>query len=321
MNMSAAAEFVDLSVVIPVGERSDDVEVVWQAYHAVLTATGRRFEFIYVLDGPHPSYAEALAGIRERGFPLHIAHLNRSFGETACLLEGVRRARADMLLFLPAYFQIAPEAISTLLDHAKSVDVATACRDRRRDHTLSRLRGWWFAMCARLAGSRFDDPGSAVRVVKRRVFDELQLHGEQHPFLPMLADQLGFTVEQVRLPQAEADRHFRAHSLMTYLGRLLDLIALGFLTRFMQKPFRFFGLLGAVFVICGLAIGIYMLIQRQTLGIVMADRPALLLTVMLIVLGIQIGAVGLIAEIIIFTRSPRRTMYQIDKVVAQSDDD
>lgn len=312
---------IDVSVIIPVIDRTEDAETVWRAYYSALMSTDKSFEFIYVLDGPQTAYAEALSRINEEGFPLNIVRFNRSFGQVACLQEGVRHARGNTLLFLPAYFQVAPDALPGLLDRVETADVAAACRDRSADNVFSRLRGWSFELFARAAGSRFRDPGCAVRAVRRQVFDELQLHHEQHPFLPMLAERLGFTVEQVCLPQADTDQRLRTHRPITYMGIALDLVVLGFLTRFMRKPFRFFGSLGATFIAIGVALGIYILIQRQTMDMVMADRPALLLTVLLIVLGIQIGAVGLIAEIIIFTRNPSQTAYRIEKIVAQPDED
>ncbi|GGC09978.1 glycosyl transferase [Novosphingobium endophyticum] len=319
--MFPAVGEVDVSVVIPVIDRTDDAETVWRAYQAALMGTDKSFEFIYVLDGPHTAYAEALERISERDFPLNIVRFNRSFGQVACLLEGVRHARGNTLLFLPAYLQVAPEALPQLLDRIETADVAAAFRDRSTDNVLSRMRGWSFEAFARMAGSRFKDPGCVARAVKKHVFAELQLHHEQHPFLPMLAERLGFSVEQVCLPQAQTDRRLRTHRPITYMGIALDLVVLGFITRFMRKPFRFFGSLGAAFIAIGVALGIYLLIQRQTLDMQMSDRPALLLTVLLIVLGIQIGAVGLIAEIIIFTRNPSHAAYRIEKIVAQPDED
>lgn len=312
---------IDVSVIIPVNDRMGDPETVWRAYHSTLMQTDKSFEYIYVLDGPQTAYAEALERISEQDFPLNIVRFNRPFGQVACLLEGVRHARGNTLLFLPAYLQVAPEAFPELLDRLETADVATAYRDRSDDNVLSRFRGWSFEMFARMAGSRFKDPGCTVRAVKREVFDELQLHHEQHPFLPMLADRLGFKVDQVCLPRANTNQRLRTHRPMTYLSIALDLIVLGFLTRFMRKPFRFFGSLGAAFIAIGVALGIVMLVQRHTMDMVMGDRPALLLTVLLIVVGIQIAAVGLIAEIIIFTRNPSRNAYQIEKIVAQPDEE
>lgn len=321
MNTMAPPDLtIDISVIIPVIDRTEPAEAVWRAYHDVLMRTNKSFEFIYVLDGPFEDYAEELAAVGDRGFPLNIVRFNRPFGQVACLLEGVRHARGETILILPAYLQTAPESLPALLDKLENADVVSAYRDRSTDNVLSRLRGWSFEALARMAGSRFKDPGCVVRAFRRRVFDDLQVHHEQHPFLPLLAEGLGYKVEQVCMPQSRSDQKIRMHRAITYFSVFLDLIALGFLTRFMRKPFRFFGSVGAGCIAIGVAMGIYILIQRQTAGMELADRPALLLTVLMIVLGIQIAAVGLIAEIIIFTRNPSRSAYKIEKIVTHPDE-
>jgi hypothetical protein len=156
--------------------------------------------------------------------------------------------------------------------------------------------------------------------VRRHVFDELHLQSDQHFFLPLLAERLGFSVKQVLLEQAEIDRRFRAHRPTDYVTRLMDVVGLAFMTRFMHKPFRFFGTIGASLLMLGLLCGLYVVAQRNFGQIPLADRPALLLTVLLIVLGIQVGAVGLMAEIVIFTRYRTTPAYRIDRIVAQDDD-
>jgi len=91
------------------------------------------------------------------------------------------------------------------------------------------------------------------------------------------------------------------------------------MTRFMHKPFRFFGTIGAALLALGLICGLYVVLEKSFGSVPLADRPALLLTVLLIVLGIQIAAVGLMAEIVIFTRYRSTPAYRIDRIVAQDD--
>lgn len=310
----------EVSVIIPVMNRDDGAEAIWNAYQSAMLKTGKTFEFIYVLDGPHATYAEALERLGGERAGIRVVSLNRSFGEAACIQEGVRQARADTLLILPAHLQVVPESISTLLDLSESYDVVAGARDRRRDKVMSRLRGKVFNAFAAFAGSKFEDPGCTARVVKRHIFDELHLQSDQHFFLPLLAERLGFSVKQVLLEQAEIDRRFRAHRPTDYVTRLMDVVGLAFMTRFMHKPFRFFGTIGASLLGLGLLCGLYVVAQRNFGDIPLADRPALLLTVLLIVLGIQVGAVGLMAEIVIFTRYRTTPAYRIDKIVAQDDD-
>jgi len=310
----------DVSVIIPVMTRDDGAEAIWNAYQGAMLKTGKTFEFVYVLDGPHATYAEALERLGGEQAGIRVVSLNRSFGEAACIQEGVRHARSDTLLILPAHLQVVPESLPALLELAGSYDVVAGVRDRRRDKSMSRWRGKIFNMFAAFAGSKFEDPGCTARVVRRHVFDELHLQSDQHFFLPLLAERLGFSVKQILLEQAEIDRHFRVHRPTDYVTRLMDIVGLAFMTRFMHKPFRFFGTIGATLLAIGLLFGLYVLVQRNFGNIPLADRPALLLTVLLIVLGIQVGAVGLMAEIVIFTRYRTTPAYRIDKIVAQDDD-
>lgn len=310
----------DVSVIIPVMIRDDGAEAVWNAYQGAMLKTGKTFEFIYVLDGPHATYAEALERLGGEKAGIRIVSLNRSFGEAACIQEGVRHARSDKLLILPAHLQVVPESLPIMLEQAESFDVVAGARDRRRDKAVSRWRGKIFNMFANFAGSKFEDPGCTARVVSRHVFDELHLQSDQHFFLPLLAERLGFSVKQMLLEQAEIDRRFRAHRPTDYVTRLMDVMGLAFMTRFMHKPFRFFGTIGASLLALGVICGLYVVAQRNFGQVPLADRPALLLTVLLIVLGIQVGAVGLMAEIVIFTRYRTTPAYRIDRIVTQDDD-
>lgn len=313
-------ENVFISAIVPVADRHDEAEIVWRAYYDMLASTGRPFELIYVIDGMHPIISAIMKRLELTHPLLKVQCLNQQFGEAACIREGIKISRGEIILLLPPYLQIMPDAIPTLIDRLATVDLATAVRDRELDQPLNRLRGWGFERLARIAGSRFPDPGCNVRAIKRKVFDEIVIQDEQHRFLPMLAERVGFVVEAVVLPQADSDRRLRTHQPIDYLSRFLDLLSISFLMRFLQKPFRFFGSVGASLVSAGLVIGLYIVGQRLFGGIALADRPMLLLTVLLIVLGLQIAAIGLIAEIIIFTRSRGTATYHIQTIVERLDE-
>jgi glycosyltransferase involved in cell wall biosynthesis len=310
-------ETLGLSVVVPVGDRVDDARLLYTAYSEVLRRAGHRFEMIFVIDGDRPAYAASLKMLADAGEPIQIVRFNREFGEAACLREGIRRATGKAVLFLPAYLQIDPESIPAIVEQLDRADVVSACRDRQDDRPANRLRGWGFRQLARLAGSRFDDPGCVVRAARRRVFDEVPIQDEQHRFLPLMAELHGFKVEQMLVPQAKTDRVRPHHRPDVYFHVALDLLAVSFLLRFVQKPFRFFGTAGALSVLTGVLLGIYLLIERQTAGVPIADRPMFVLVVLLLVLGVQIAAIGLIAEIVIFTRGDGRAHYHIDTIVEE----
>lgn len=308
-------ETLDLSVVVPVLKRFDDLSTLYEEYRQSLSATGKSYEFVFVIDGGQEVPVAGLEQLASRGEPIAIVRFSREFGEAACLREGVRRSSGRHLLFLPAYAQVAPDAIAGLIGHLEDADVVAARRNRRSDAVFNRVRGWGFERLTRFAGARYDDPGCMVRAVHRGVFDEIPIQDDKQRFLPLLAEVHGFKVMQLTLPQAASDAARPQHRPGVYADVMMDLLAVGFLLRFMQRPFRFFGSCGAVAILCSLVLIGYLLFQREVSNVPLADRPMLVLVVLLMVLGIQIAAIGLIAEIIIFTRGDGKQHYRVEKVV------
>jgi hypothetical protein len=139
-----------------------------------------------------------------------------------------------------------------------------------------------------------------------------------YAFLPLFVGRAGFVVTEVPLPQAASDTTIRAHHPSAYFESMLDLLTTAFLLKFTSKPFRFFGSIGFLSAIAGVLLGIQMVVERVFWNMPMNERPLLILAVLLIVLGIQIGSVGLIAEIIIFTRTTEKSTYRIRQIVESS---
>jgi hypothetical protein len=161
----------------------------------------------------------------------------------------------------------------------------------------------------------FRDIGCGVRLVHRRVFQEINVYGEQHRFLPVLATQRGFRTKEIDLPQAIKDPKFRVYRPRVYVQRVLDLLGVFFLVRFTKRPLRFFGLIGSALVVLAIALLAALLVQRFFMDVGLADRPALLLGVLLLVLGVQLFALGLIGELIIFTHAKDLTEYAVAETV------
>jgi hypothetical protein len=131
----------------------------------------------------------------------------------------------------------------------------------------------------------------------------------------MLAKQLGFEVVQLDVPQSKADVHRRTYSFRTYMSRILDILTVGFLTRFHQKPLRFFGAAGVMSTFFGFTGLGYIGIERIFFGVAASDRPLLVLFSLFLVLGIQLIAIGLVGETIIFTSAKNNKAYRIKKII------
>jgi hypothetical protein len=162
---------------------------------------------------------------------------------------------------------------------------------------------------------RLHDLGCGARAMKRAVLQELSLYGDQHRLLAVLADRQGFSVTEVELRQSEADRFEGIYRPRDYVHFVLDVFTVFFLVRFTKKPLRFFGMLGAGMFGIGALVVLYLIFERIVLQHSLADRPALLVSALVVVLGLQLFALGLLAELIIFTHARHLKDYQGAQII------
>lgn len=312
-------DIVSLSVIVPVGARQADAAGLHAEYAHGLRATGRSYELIYVLDGPQREFAAGLERLRAEGERFTVIALTRPFGEATALMAGFARATARTIVTLPAYRQIDPAGIATLVAAADGCDLVLARRWPRAGGPLERLRrGAFHALLARVTQLRFSDVACGARAFRREVLEEIQLYGDQHRFLPYLADRHGFRAREVDVPQSPGDRHAGRYAPQEYVRGFLDIFTVFFLVRFTKKPLRFFGMVGvSTFAAGGLWLSA-LIVQRQLMDQGLADRPALLMASLLIVLGLQIFAIGLLGELVIFTHARQLKDYHVAEVIQYS---
>lgn len=300
-----------ISVIVPVVERADDLLAVYRAFARELEGRLEDHEFLFVFDGRFTPPPE-LVDLAAENHRIRLLRFARPFGETAALRLGIEKSRGDLLVTLPAYFQVQPEGLLRLLDAAAAgADMVVASRSPRLDSWLNRAQSRLFhSIVAGVSDQRFHDMACGVRVMRRSVAEALPLYGDLHRFIPALALREGFRVEEVSVPQHPGDARTRVYRPGVYLRRLLDIATFFFLAKFTEKPLRFFGLVGALFVGIGAALSVVLFIQRIE-GQGIANRPALLLAVLFMALGVQLVGLGLVGEIIVHLRAPHRRAYRV----------
>jgi len=308
---------VDVSVIIPVGGRhAADMLALYADYKEGLQALGSVYEVIVVLDGPRPEVAADVQRLLASGERISVIGLTRRFGEATALVAGFQRATGRIILTLPAYHQIRGQEIGKLVRALGTADLAIARRWPRAGSRFETIRRDAFhRLLATITGQRFHDLGCGARAMKRRVLEEINLYGDQHRFLPVLASRVGFKVLEVELHQSPLDRLQGRYPSREYIRRALDVCTVFFLVRFTNKPLRFFGMVGVSTFLVGAVLVAWLAIDRLVFGQPLADRPALLLSSLLVVLGMQLFALGLLGELIIFTHARGIKDYQIEEVV------
>ena len=306
---------VAVSIIVPVSERADDLVGLYREFAGPLAAAGRAFEVVFALEPWYQSHATALTELAAQGAPVRALVAGQALGEASLLRAAIAHCRGGIVVTLPAYPRVEAASLPALIDRiAAGADVVVATRSPRRDPWFNRLQARAFHGLLRLAtGARFHDLGCGVHAVRREVLEQLPLHGDFLRFLPVLATRQGYRVEETAAQQHPSDRGTRVYGPGTYLRRLIDVLGLYFLVRFTEKPLRFFGLVGSAVSLTGAALLLLLLIQRlQGKGI--ADRPLLLLAVLLVVLGVQATALGLVGEIIVHFNALHRRSYRLTPV-------
>lgn len=305
-----------VSVIVPVSERHDSAEDMHNGYCAALNRLGLSYELIYVLDGPFPVFRQDLERLRERGGELTIIQLGKYFGEAAALEAGLCNSRGNWILTLPAYHQFEADRLVELFNGSESWDMTVGRRFPRIDSKINQ----WLSSCFHglvnwMTSCDFNDLGSGARLVRRDVLEDISIYGDQHRFLPVLAARRGYKVREIDLPQSSKESFRRMPRAGIYPRRLLDLLTVFFLVKFTKKPLRFFGLIGAGVSAIGALWTLILVIQKVVFQEALAQRPALLLAALLIVLGVQIFALGLIGEIVIYAHARQIREYTIEEIV------
>lgn len=310
----------DFSVIIPVVERYGDLRKLFSEYAGEFRRLEKQAEFIFVVDDRQRHALPVLREIQDAAEEeVFLVLLAGQFGESAALTVGLNQARADTVVTLASYFQVDPGGLSDALERLQAgADLVVGCRFPRRDSLFNRLQSKVFHwIVGTMTSSHFKDLSSGFRILRRGVAEDLNVYGGLHRFIPIIAARSGFRVEEIDLRQRSEDLKTRYYGIAVYLKRILDIATVLFLLRFTRRPLRFFGSVGLVLSGLGAVIVGYLGVYRLLGFGAIADRPLLLLGVLLIVLGVQILSLGLIGEIIIFTHAGSIKEYRIVEVISR----
>lgn len=309
-----------VSSILPVIRDDAGLGRAFDAYRAALDDLGQPYEMIYVVSGDAMQALHALAILKERGERLKVVIVSRLDSEASAIAHGLRHAAGETILMLPPQLQVDPSTIPEVVAALEDCDLVLA---RRSDVVSSRFQKVQAAVFHRLIqslfGHSFGDLVCRVRACRRPVLEEISGYGAQPHFLPLLASERGFKVREVDVRARGSDGAGGRLNLLSRARFSLDVLALYVVLRFIRKPLRFFGAIGLPIFALGFLFTASLAVGRIFYGVGLADRPALILGVLMIVLGIQVIALGLIGEIIIFASGKRLKEYAVERVVGPSD--
>ena len=267
-------KIAEISVVVPITERHDDLKVLYGLYRDELVRLEKDFEFVFVLVGDFEIAFRDLSELVMEDDRVRVIRLPRRLGESAALMEGFRHARGDVILTLASYIQVEPEDLEKVFAaYEAGNDLVVTKRYPRKDPIVNRIQSSVYHFLLRLlTGTPLKDVTSGMRVIRKAIVPKLVLYGDLHRFIPIFAMLRGIKVEEVPVTQREEDTQVRLVEPGIYLRRILDLVTLFFLVKFTKKPLRFFGLIGFSLFLFGLLIAGYLTTLRLLGAIELANR-------------------------------------------------
>jgi glycosyltransferase involved in cell wall biosynthesis len=307
---------MDLSVVIPIKDERDNLRPLHDRLGQTLVPLGLPYEILFVDDGSTDGSFEVLSELAARDERVKVVQLRRNYGQSPALAAGIAAATGEIIITMDGDLQNDPADIPQLLEQIEAGhDVVLGWRRERQD-------GWWHRRLPSLLANRLirwvtrvpiQDMGCTLRAMRRQAAGELSLYGEMHRFIPVLAQHGGHRLRQI--PVRHHPRRFgrTKYNLTRTVRVLLDLITVKFWQSYLTRPMHLFGFSGLGCVLGSLFSLSITLGEKVWRDQDMTGNPLLLLSVLLLVVGIQFLSLGLIGEVLSRTyfESQGKTPYQI----------
>jgi len=320
MTTSKDKNNIELSIVIPVFNETENIKPLIIKLNEVLDKTGKNYEIIMVDDGSTDNSFEVMSELCEIYKTLRIIRFRRNFGQTAAFSAGFDLARGDIVVTLDADLQNDPADIPKLLRELDNgYDIVSGWRKKRFDNFLTRQLPSRIAnyIISKSTGVALHDYGCSLKAYRSEVIKNIKLYGEMHRFIPAVASWMGIQVSEVEVNHAPRVSGKSSYGLMRTVRVILDLITVKFLLGYSTKPIQIFGLFGVISLFLGFIIAAYLSADKIFLGHSLSDRPLLLMAVLLIIFGVQLCSMGLIGEMVVRTyyESNDKPTYVIKEII------
>lgn len=300
-----------LSVIVPLYNEEGNVKELHRRIYEAVRAIGRPFEIIFIDDGSRDKTVEETAHLS----PLRLIRFRKNFGQTAAFDAGIKAAKGEIIITLDGDLQNDPADIPLLLAKIdEGYDVVSGWRFDRKDSLMKRF----FSRGANLLRSilvkdGIHDSGCSLKAYRKECFDEVDLFGEMHRFMPALLALDGFRVAEVKV-----SHHPRVHGVTKYnwkraIKGFVDMIAIWFWRKYSYRPIHLFGGAGMLLSAVGSVILVWMLIEKVVFHASLSERLWPLVGIFFVLIGAQLFIYGLLADIVVrnYYHSRGRMNYTI----------
>jgi len=308
---------MDISVVIPLYNEEESLSELVDWIGRVMKANALSYEVLLIDDGSRDNSWEIIRKLSESGPVVQGIRFRRNHGKAAALNVGFRHAKGDVVITMDADLQDSPEEIPELyrMIAKEGYDLVSGWKKNRKDPLSKTIPTRLFNRTTRLmSGIRLHDFNCGLKAYDRKVVQSIEVYGEMHRYIPVLAKQAGFERIGEKVVKHQARKYGSTkYGLERFMNGFLDLLTISFMTRFGKKPMHLFGLLGTFLFLIGLVIAGYLAYGRIFLSIYhMTERPLFYFGLLAMILGTLLFIAGFLGELI-SRNAPDRNKYFIEE--------
>ncbi len=313
---------MDISLVIPIYNEEENIPLLYAEIKEVLDTTSYQYEMIFIDDGSSDTSVKVLEELSKEDEKILIIELRRNFGQTAAMSAGFDHASGDIIITMDGDLQNDPHDIPNMVTQLNDgYDIVTGWRYDRKDAFLSRKLPSMIAnrLISWITGVSLHDYGCTLKAFRREVTENIRLYGEMHRFIPAIASGMGISFTEVKVNHRARRFGTSKYGISRTIRVLLDLVTVKFLLSYATRPLHVFGTVGVLSAGIGFLMAFIMTLQRFFLDVALADRPLLLLAILLIFMGVQFITMGLLAELVVRTyhESQKKPIYYVRRIIGR----
>jgi glycosyltransferase involved in cell wall biosynthesis len=309
----------DISIFLPVFNEEPNLRLLHEKLDQALTKLGRSAEIIYVDDGSTDGSLEVLREIAAKDSRARVIALRRNYGQTPAMAAGIHAARGRVLIPMDADLQNDPVDIARLLEKLdEGYDVVSGWRKRRKDPLFTRkipsmMANW---LISKIGGVPLHDYGCSLKAYRRESLADVQLYGEMHRFIPIYASWSGARVAEIPVEHHPRTMGKSKYGLSRTIKVVFDLMTIKFMASYQTKPLYVFGWAGLLTFLVSFLCAVFAFLMKFASWPHHADfvqTPLPVLTMVMLVLGIQFFLLGLLAEMLVRTyhESQAKAIYAV----------
>ncbi|MCI5165359.1 MAG: glycosyltransferase [Candidatus Electrothrix sp. GM3_4] len=313
-----------LSVVIPIYNEEENINLLYDELKGVLKTIEHEHEIVFIDDGSSDASLSLLEKIQEQDETVVVVSFRRNFGQTAAMSAGFDYATGDVIVTMDGDMQNDPSDIPMFLQKMEEgYDLVSGWRHDRQDPFLNRRLPSMIAnkIISVVTGVHLHDYGCTLKIFRKEITQGIRLYGEMHRFIPAIASGVGGKITEVKANHRPRLFGTSKYGISRTLRVVLDLITVKFLLSYATRPIQIFGMLGLASGGSGFFIALIMTVQRMFFDVPMANRPLLLLAILLILMGMQFIYMGLLGELQVRTyhESQKKPIYVVRSVLGQQE--